>query len=264
MSEKALAKDFLENLKNLNKNPKLKTSSKSIEKSILSGNRVEMQIALDQYVDHLSDIVLDQATGIVKSSAFAALDDDGKANLIRKYLSMGAKVGYAESSTATLKVYKELLKSVGLVTSPVPGKMDADRLKGAVAGSIKHAIDDDGRLETSMRDSFNQIIRSGARDTIAATSAKIEASTGQSILVQRVTGADPCKYCDDHSGVWFSADTHESFSRYHDHCKCRLEMKIGKLSKAEKALENMGDSYDQFKQDVASVDDDFDDFEIFD
>lgn len=254
MSEKLLAKGFLDNLKNLNKNPKLKTSSKNIEKSIISGNRVAMQIALDQHVGHLSDIVLDLATEVTKSSAFAALDDSGKATMIRKYLSMGAKVGYAESSTATLKVYKELLKSVGLVTSPVPGKMNADRLSGAVAGSIKHAIDDDGRLETSMRDSFNQIIRSGTRDTIAATSAKIESKTGSAILVQRVTGANPCKYCDDHSGVWFSADTHESFSRYHDHCKCRIEMKIGKLSKAEKSLENMGDSYDAFKNDLAAAD----------
>jgi hypothetical protein len=254
MSEKELAKGFLENLKNLSKDKKLSQASKTIENSIVSGNRVAMQQALDQYVNHLSDIVLGHATQVIQTPAFAALDAEGKATMIRKYLSMGAKVGYAESSTATLKVYQELLKSVGLVTSPAPGKMDPERLKGAVAGSIKHAIADDGRLETSMRDSFNQIIRSGTRDTIAATSAKIEAKTGQSILVKRMTGSDPCKYCADHSGTWFKADTHENFSRYHDSCKCHIEMKVGQLSRAERALEDEYSS-DDFRQGSEIIDD---------
>lgn len=264
MNAELLAKEFLEDLKNVKQHEKVLEAAARLEKAIASNNRTLMQVELKTYVEVLSDIVLEATDKVITADAFTALGDKGKGVMIRDYLSLGPKLGYAEASTATTNVFRELLKSEGLTLSPVAGKMDPERLKGAVAGSIKHAIENDGKLETTMRDSFSQIIRAGNRDTVDETSRKVEKRTGDYILVQRITGADPCKYCEDNAGVWFHADSHESFSRYHDHCKCRLDMKIGKLTEAEKALEPIVDSYDDVRGAGSSSIDDFDDFDDFD
>lgn len=261
MTVEVIAKDFLEELKNFKQNEKVLEAAGNLEKALVSGNRVLMQLQLKVYTETLVDILSESTNKVIATEAFTALGDKQKATLIRDHLSMAPKLGYAESSTATMKVFRNLLKDSGITTSPVAGQMDPERLKGAVAGSIKHALENDGKLETTMRDSFSQLIRAGNRDTVDETSRKVRDRTGDSILVQRVTGADPCAYCKDHSGVWFHADSQDSFARYHDHCKCRIDMKIGQLSPAEKNLSGIG--YDEFKKESAAIDD-FEEFDLFD
>jgi hypothetical protein len=263
LTARRLAKEFLEDLQKVKKDKRFLEAAENLEKALLTDNRILMQLQLKAYVETLSDIILESSTRIVSTETFTSLADKEKATLIREYLSLGPKLGYTEAADATQKVYRELLKSSGVTASPVTGTLDSERLKGAVAGSIKHAIENDGKLERSITNSFAQIIRAGNRDTVDETSRKVKSRTGDSILVQRVTGADPCGYCVEHSGVWFEADSQETFSRYHDNCKCRLDLKIGKLSAAEKVLKPVDNTYDDFKKSGTSDIDDFDDFEDF-
>lgn len=148
-----------------------------------------------------------------------------------------------------MKVYQELLKNVGVTSAPVSGILNADRLKGAVAGSIKHAIADDGRLQTSMRDSFRQLIRSGNLDTVEATSKKVELRTGKIMWVRRVvTSSKACDFCHLLAGTWFKASDGKAAPRqFHDSCTCKLEMKID------------SPEVEDFEFDL---DDDFEDFEF--
>jgi hypothetical protein len=264
MTAQLLAEEFLKDLQNLKQHEKVLEAAQNLEKALVSNNRLLMQLQLKAYVETLSDIILESSTKVITAETFTSLGDKGKAVMVRDYLSLGPKLGYAEAATATTKVYRELLKSSGITASPVAGKMDPERLKGAVAGSIKHAIENDGKLESTLKDSFSQLIRAGNRDTVDETSRKVKSRTGDSILVQRVTGADPCKYCEDHSGVWFHADSQDTFSRYHDNCKCRIDMKIGKLTSAEKALDPNEYSYDEIRAAGDSELEDIDDFEDFD
>lgn len=245
VSARDLARELLDSFQGLSRDVRVVESLKKLDKAASFGNERELQRLLNVHVNLLSDIVLESSVRTVVDPRFAVLSDVSKAKVIREYVSLGVEQGFSEAAKAAYDVNVLILKSGGVTVLPEYGVIDQERLKGAVSGSITHAIDNDlERLSTTMTDSFSQIIRSGSRSTTEATTKKVQEKTGAVMLIQRVTGSSrPCEYCIKHSGEWFraSSDAATQAYRFHDSCRCRIEMKVEVEEKDEFYLDDEDD-----------------------
>lgn len=178
---------------------------------------------VEEYSSEFANELIGPAVMILTSVSFAGLSSRLKAMVVRDVLSGAAVKGYSASGRLSSDIMNEQLKASGKGVSPVVPNIDEDRLDSAVAGTIKHSIGEDyERAGRAYRDSFTQLIASGAVRTQEATVSKLRAKGNIVAMRRSVRSANPCDYCLQISGKWFFSDERSLF-KFHDSCRCVLE-----------------------------------------